>query len=107
MGCGDTKEKLENQMVKMKMERVEVQMERQNQLKLLKEIDGCEYKFKEIPDYIDNDYTASQETNRIRPIITSKKLRKCKTSLTKNGINNKYKGKKSTKKIKRKQTSKY
>ncbi len=106
MGCGDTREKLEIQMVKMKMARVEVQMERQNQLKLLKDIDGCEYKFKEIPDYIDKEHIASQETIRIR----SKSFKKCKTSLNINGVNNKYKGKKSTKSLKninRKKTSKY
>ena len=42
MGCGDAKEKIENEMVKMKMERVEIQMERQKQLKLLKDIDGTD-----------------------------------------------------------------
>ena len=36
MGCGDAKEKIENEMVKMKMERIEVQMERQKTIKIIK-----------------------------------------------------------------------
>ena len=42
MGCGDTKEKLEDQMMKMKMSRIELQMERMKALQALKEMDGKE-----------------------------------------------------------------
>ena len=56
MGCGTSKEKIENEMIQMKMARSEVQMERFNQMKLLKEIDGTEVKAPIIPDYIDQDF---------------------------------------------------
>ena len=112
MGCGDPKVKIESQMVKMKMERVEIQMERQNQLKLLKDIDGCEIKVNKIPDYIDNDYLESQETNRIKRKFNRHRVRKSKSMIVKkeNNNNNKIEGKKSTKTLKTwrsKKTSKY
>ena len=79
MGCGNMKEKLENEMVKMKMERVEVQMERKKQLNLLKEIDGCEIKLAQIPDYINVDDNINQETKKgekVEKILTSHKNKK-------------------------------
>ena len=83
MGCGDAKEKIENEMVKMKMERIEVQMERQKQLKLLKDIDGCEIKAPNIPDYIDlnNNSNQNQEIKTTKKIETDlAKRRKMSTS---------------------------
>ena len=70
MGCGDAKEKIENEMVKMKMERVEIQMERQKQLKLLKDIDGTEINVKKIPDYIDLNSDTILDTKRTKKIET-------------------------------------
>ena len=35
MGCGNSKEKLENEMIKLKFQRAQIQMERKNQIKLL------------------------------------------------------------------------
>ena len=52
MGCGNTKEKIENEMIAMKLERVGVQMERRNQIKLLEEMDGRKIKEPNIPDYL-------------------------------------------------------
>jgi len=52
MGCGNTKEKIEDEIMKAKFARSEIQFERQKQLQLLKDIDGCEYKAPIIPDYI-------------------------------------------------------
>ena len=82
MGCGDAKEKIENEMVKMKMERIEVQMERQKQLKLLKDIDGYEIKAPNIPDYIDlnNNLNQNQETKTTKKIETDLAKRKMSTS---------------------------
>ena len=82
MGCGDAKEKIENEMVKMKMERIEVQMERQKQLKLLKDIDGCEIKAPNIPDYIDlnNNSNQNQETKTTKKIDTDLAKRKISTT---------------------------
>ena len=64
MGCGNPKEKVENEMIKMKMQRIQIQMERQNQLKLLRDIDGKELKFQKIPDYIDESCCENQDTKR-------------------------------------------
>ena len=52
MGCEDSKEKIVNEMIALKLERVGVQMERKNQIKLLEEIDGNKIKEPTIPDYL-------------------------------------------------------
>jgi hypothetical protein len=52
MGCGSTKEKIENEIIAMKLERVGVQMERRNQIKLLEDIDGRKIEEPNIPDYL-------------------------------------------------------
>ena len=52
MGCGMSKENIENEMMKAKMEKVEIQFERQKQLELLKDIDGILYKAAVIHDYL-------------------------------------------------------
>ena len=70
MGCGTSKEKIENEMIQMKMARSEVQMERFNQMKLLKEIDGTEVKAPIIPDYIDQDFLK----DKISKLNSSSKL---------------------------------
>ena len=59
MGCGITKEKIENEMMKTKLERDLIKYERKKQLELLKDIDGLEYKAAFIPDYLDStpDFT--------------------------------------------------
>ena len=52
MGCGTAREKIENEIIAMKLERVGVQMERRNQIKLLEDIDGIKNKEPNIPDYL-------------------------------------------------------
>ena len=87
MGCGDTKEKLEDQMMKMKMSRIELQMERMKALQALKEMDGKEMKRPIIPDYIDQKFlqeqilkrqnsssTLNQDMSPIRPLGPRKSL---------------------------------
>ena len=64
MGCGDPREKIENEMLKMKMERTVIRMERKNQLKLLKDIDGIDLKIPKIPDYISESSNTNQDTKR-------------------------------------------
>ena len=56
MGCGNPKEKLEDEMMKIKMSRIEIQMERYNQLQLLKSMNGGQIKTPTIPDYIDQKF---------------------------------------------------
>ena len=56
MGCGSAREKLENEMILTKLERIGIQMERQNQIKLLEDIDGRKINVPHIPDYIDSKF---------------------------------------------------
>ena len=39
MGCGNSKEKLEDEMIKLKFQRAQIQMERKNQIKILEGIE--------------------------------------------------------------------
>ena len=52
MGCGVTKEKIEDEIMKAKQERTLVQMERINQMKLLEELGFPTFKKPFIPDYL-------------------------------------------------------
>ena len=60
MGCGNSREKLENEMLDLKISRIEVQMERYKQMQLLKEKNGVEVKSPEIPDYLDQKFAVNQ-----------------------------------------------
>ncbi len=53
MGCGTAREKLEDQMMVYKLERMEIQMEKEKELKKLAEIEGHTIERHKIPDYID------------------------------------------------------
>ena len=53
MGCGDAKEKLEDQMMLVKLARMEIQMEKEKELKKLSEMEGKPIKRGMVPDYID------------------------------------------------------
>ena len=61
MGCGNTKKDVENQIMIKKLERIDIQMERVKNLKLLEEIDGFQHKTIPIPDYIDPEFTQIKE----------------------------------------------
>ena len=56
MGCGNPKEKIEDEMLQMKMKRIEIQMERLNQLEQLKNLEGKNIKPSIIPEYIDENF---------------------------------------------------
>ena len=77
MGCGSAREKLENEMILMKLERIGIQMERQNQVKLLENIDGRKIKVPEIPDYLESKLQTKEISNNRkklnRRMFTSKK----------------------------------
>ena len=77
MGCGSAREKLENEMILMKLERIGIQMERQNQVKLLENIDGRKIKVPEIPDYLESKLQIKEISNNRkklnRRMFTSKK----------------------------------
>ena len=98
MGCGESREKLEDELMKLKMARIELQMERYNQLKLLKDIDGKEVKVAKIPDYIDQkflkDYLLKRQnsnstTHKDNSINTGRKQKRSKTCDIKRKISNK------------------
>ena len=79
MGCGNAKEKIENEILKVKMVRNVVQYERRKQLELLKGIDGCEQEIPIIPDYIDTTPIGHHIKNKKNSIpVPSSKPRKKK-----------------------------
>ena len=52
MGCGNSKEKLEDEMIKLKFQRAQIQMERKNQIKILEGIEKKKITEPVIPDFI-------------------------------------------------------
>ena len=56
MGCGSTQKNIENEMMIMELERVKIQMERRQNLKMLEDLDGVKRKANIIPDYIDPQF---------------------------------------------------
>ena len=53
MGCSSAKEKLENEMMKIQIRRLEIQMEKFNELEKLSKIEKHKIRPRIIPDYID------------------------------------------------------
>ena len=56
MGCGTAREKLEDEMMVYKLERMDIQMQKEKELKKLAEIEGHEIERHLIPDYIDPQF---------------------------------------------------
>ena len=52
MGCANSREKLENEMIKLKFQRAQIQMERKNQMKILEGIEKKKITEPMIPDFI-------------------------------------------------------
>ena len=52
MGCGNAKEKIENEIMAARLDRIEIQFERKKQMDLLKNTYGIDFKPSIIPDYI-------------------------------------------------------
>ena len=52
MGCGDSREKIEDEMIKLKFQRAQIQMERKKQIKILEGIEKKKIAEPIIPDYI-------------------------------------------------------
>lgn len=59
MGCSNAREKLENQMMNMQMKRLEIQMEKYNQMQELSKIEKKKVRPSFIPDYIDPKFAQS------------------------------------------------
>ena len=61
MGCVGAREKIEDKMMLMKLERMEVQMEKEKELKKLADLEGHTIKRKHIPDYIDPKFAREKQ----------------------------------------------
>ena len=71
MGCGNSKEKLEDEMIKLKFQRVQIQMERKNQIKILEGIER-----KKITEPIIPDFISFQKEKPTKKILTETKENK-------------------------------
>ena len=82
MGCGSAKEKIEDLMMVYKLQRMEIQMEKEKELKKLAEIEGHDIERHQVPDYIDpifakekrlyleqRDNKENQDSNKNQPRI--------------------------------------
>ena len=61
MGCGSAREKIEDKMMVYKLERMEIQMEKEKELKKLAEIEGHTIERHKIPDYIDPEFAKERK----------------------------------------------
>ena len=61
MGCGSAREKIEDEMMVYKLERMEIQMEKEKELKKLAEIEGHAIERHQIPDYIDPEFAKEKK----------------------------------------------
>ena len=71
MGCGNSKEKLEDEMIKLKFQRAQIQMERKNQIKILEGIER-----KKITEPIIPDFISFQKEKPAKKILTETKENK-------------------------------
>ena len=103
MGCGDSRMKLEDEMIKLKFERSRIQMERKKQIQLLEGIEHRKIAESIIPDYISLEpenheikiKTEEQtKSTGIKKIKNKKPKKKAKEKRTKNGKSSNNKNKK-------------
>ena len=73
MGCAGAREKLEDQMMLMKLERMEIQMEKAKALQKLSEIEGHKIQRNHIPDYIDPKFAKERQIYEDDEAIGDKK----------------------------------
>ena len=79
MGCANNREKLENEMIKLKFQRVQIQMERKNQIKILEGLEKKKITEPVIPDFI-----SLKPERPIKKILTDTKNEKNKKKENKN-----------------------
>ena len=79
MGCANSREKLENEMIKLKFQRVQIQMERKNQIKILEGLEKKKITEPVIPDFI-----SLKPERPIKKILTDTKNEKNKKKENKN-----------------------
>ena len=97
MGCSGAKEKLEDQMMLVKLARMEIQMEKEKELKKLSEIEGKPVQRGVVPDYIDpafakeknlydDELVLSDKNTDITRKKNDKKIDKAKSEITKKKV---------------------
>ena len=79
MGCANSREKLENEMIKLKFQRVQIQMERKNQIKILEGLEKKKITEPVIPDFI-----SLKPERPIKKTLTDTKNEKYKKKESKN-----------------------
>ena len=100
MGCSGTKEKLEDKIMLIKLARMEIQMEKEKELKKLSEMEGKPVKRVLVPDYIDPVF--AKENNLYEDeILFDTKSKKGKKNIKKGISETKSKSEISKKKVKR------
>ena len=115
MGCGSSKEKIEDEMMNAKLESIAIHMERMNQMKLLENIEGRPVNCPIIPDYIADDFILiGNENQKSEGISNNMKTDKSriKSKRSKSSVYKKIKLNENTetakkRKINKKKTSKY
>ena len=94
MGCSTTREKIEDKMMVYKLERMEIQMEKEKELKKLAEIEGHTVERHHIPDYIDPDFARERKLLEKEKEREEKKKKKDKDSKTDSEVGSQKKKKK-------------
>ena len=117
MGCGNSKEKIEDEIMKAKLERINLHMERMKQIKALENIEGHPIKCPIIPDYIADDFILNQNknqkeenndpSNNLNINNSRKKSKRCKSNIGKKTDSNEKTELGKKRKIGKKKTSKY
>ena len=107
MGCSGAREKIEDKIMLLKLERMEIQMEKEKELNKLSEIAGHKIKPGQIPDYIDPKFAKEKniyddddldENNDKKTDINGKNKNKNKNKKGKEKEKSKEKSKKKDKK---------
>ena len=117
MGCGNPKEKIEDEIMKAKLERIALHMERMKQIKVLENIEGHPIKCPIIPDYIADDFILNKNkkqneknndpSNNLNINNSRIKSKRCKSSIGKKIDLNENTELAKKRKINKKKTSKY
>ena len=101
MGCSGTKEKLEDKMMLIKLARMEIQMEKEKELKKLSEMEGKPVQRVIVPDYIDPVFAKENNLYEDEILFDSKSKKGNKKKIKKGFSETKSKSEISKKKVKR------
>ena len=91
MGCGNSREKIEDEMIKLKFQRAQIQMERKNQIKILEGLERKKITEPMIPDFI--SFKPEKPSKKLLTDTKSKKVSNKKENKDKKDKNNKQKSK--------------